>query len=119
VSDRPFLVSLRDAADGVARTFREQRNFRIHVVVAALAVVVAAILRFSTWRWAVLLLTIGSVLCAELMNTAVERALDASAAEPNDAARSAKHAAAAAVVVASVAALAVGVWLYGGALAER
>jgi len=119
VADRPFLRSLRDAADGVGRTFREQRNFRIHIVIAALAVAVAAILRFSTWRWAVLALTIGGVLCAELMNTAVERALDASASQQNDAARSAKHAAAAAVLVASVAALAVGAWLYGGALAER
>ena len=119
MADRPFLQSLSDAADGMARAVREQRNFRIHLIIAAVAIALAAYLRFAAWRWAVLAVTIGTVMCAELLNTALEYALDAFAPQRSDSARSAKHAAAAAVLVASIAALAVGAWLYGSALAQR
>ena len=119
MSNRTLLQSFADATDGIVRTFREQRNFRTHVVIAALAVALAAVLRFSSVRWAILALTIASVLVAELANTALERALDAVSPDHSDAARAAKHAAAAAVLIASIAALVVGAWLYAGALAER
>jgi diacylglycerol kinase len=113
------MQSLGDAADGVARALREQRNFRVQIVLAVLAVAGAAWLHFSTERWALLALTIGVVLSAELINTALERALDAAVPNHSDAVRAAKHAAAAAVLVASIGALAVGAWLFGGALEHR
>ncbi len=116
---RSFMRALDDAADGIAQTFREQRNFRIQVGVGVVAVLLGALLNFNTMRWAVLALTVGIVLTAELMNTALERALDAAAPDPSKLAQAAKHAGAGAVLAASIAALLVGVWLYGGALAER
>ena len=119
MAERPLMRALDDAADGLARTFREQRNFRIQVFVGALVVVLATVMNFSTTRWAILALTIGVVLGAELVNTAIERAVDGFAPNEMEAARTAKHAGAGAVLAVSIAALLVGVWLFGGAIAER
>jgi undecaprenol kinase len=116
---RTFMRAVDDAADGIAQTFREQRSFRIQVGVGVIAVLLGALLNFNAMRWSILALTIGIVLTAELMNTALERAVDTAAPGPSEIAKAAKHAGAGAVLAACIAALLVGVWLYGGALAER
>ena len=113
------MRALDDAADGLARTFREQRNFRIQVLIGAIVAVLAALMNFSATRWAILALTIGVVLGAELVNSAIEHAVDCVSPNELEAARAAKHTAAGAVLAASIAAVLVGVWLFGGALAER
>ena len=119
MAERSFLRALADAADGVAQSFREQRNFRIQLLIAVLVVVAAAIVKFDATRWAILALTIGVVLAAELANTAIERAVDCAASGTDERAKAAKHAGAAAVLVASIAAVVVGAWLFAGALLRR
>lgn len=49
-----------------------QRNMRIHLVVALLAVLLGAFFHISETEWAVILLCIGLVLTAELLNTSFE-----------------------------------------------
>ncbi|HME82596.1 MAG TPA: diacylglycerol kinase family protein [Candidatus Eremiobacteraceae bacterium] len=119
MAERPFSRALADAADGVATTVREQRNIRIQVALGALAVIAAAIVRFDAIHWAVLALTIGAVLAAELFNTALERAVDCASTVESPLARSAKHAAAGAVLLACVTALAVGFALFASVLWHR
>ncbi|MDQ2818633.1 MAG: diacylglycerol kinase family protein [Candidatus Eremiobacteraeota bacterium] len=116
---RTFAAAVQDAADGVRRTFREEQNFRIQVICAALSAVAAAALRFSYDRWAILALTMGFVLACELINTCLEHAIDLLAPESSPIARAAKHAGAGAVLVSSAVALFVAAWLFGGALSRR
>jgi len=116
VAERTFGEALKDAIDGVRSSFRSEGNFRVQLVLGAIAVVVAAILRFHPAQWALLVLAIGFVLGAELSNTALEHLVDLVQPERHDLARAVKHAAAAAVLIAALAALAAGVWLFGSAL---
>jgi undecaprenol kinase len=73
----------------------------------------AAALAFMAWRrpaplwWAVVLLTIGFVLAAELANTAVEHLADHLHPEQHPSIKAVKDCSAAAVLVASVIALGV------------
>jgi diacylglycerol kinase len=117
--ERSFTGALADAADGFVASLRGQRNLQIQAMVAIAVVVAAALLHFDLFRWAVLMLTIGTVLTAELFNTALEHAVDCAAPQENEHARRAKHAGAAAVLVASVAAVVVGAVLFGTALWHR
>lgn len=117
--DRSFAQALADAADGLAASLRTQRNLRIQAVVAIAVIVAAALLHFDALRLAVLVLTIGAVLAAELFNTALEHTVDCAAPQENEHARRAKHAGAAAVLAASLAAIAVGALLFGTALWHR
>ena len=92
---------------------------RIHAAAAAGVVVVGAVLRLPPLSWAVLALAVGLVLTAELLNTALEAVVDLVSPEDHPLAKQAKDVAAAAVLVASLAALAAGVFVLAEALAAR
>jgi diacylglycerol kinase len=105
-----------DAIDGIYHALVEQPNFRVQVVVTGIAVAGGLALRFGPWQWAVVTLTCAFVLSAELFNTCLEHAIDLYEPNNHPLARAAKHAGAAAVLVAAAAAAIVGVCLYGSAL---
>jgi diacylglycerol kinase len=73
---RHFLESLGFALAGLRFVFRTQRNFRTHVVITLGVLLLGALLGLSSLEWAALLLVIGLVLLAELMNTAIEYTVD-------------------------------------------
>ena len=81
------LASFGFAWDGIVHIVRTQPNWRIHVVLAALAVALGLALRLQPFELALLALTIGFVLALECINTAVEAAIDARAAPPSFAAK--------------------------------
>jgi len=73
-----------------------------------LAVTAGALLHLPAAAWAVLVLAIGMVLFAELLNTAVEAVVDLVSPEDHPLAKQAKDVAAAAVLIAALTALAAG-----------
>lgn len=86
---------------------------RVHVVVGVVVVVCGLVLRVSAVEWAVLVLAMGLVVTAEVLNTAVERLADRVSEEREEAIRVVKDAAAGAVLVAAVAAAGVGMVVFG------
>jgi diacylglycerol kinase len=84
-------------------------------------VVVAAgiVLRFSPASWALVALAIGLVVAAELLNTAIEAVVDLVSPGEHPLAERAKDLAAAGVLVASVAALAAGLFVLAATVAAR
>jgi diacylglycerol kinase (ATP) len=115
---RPFTAAFADAADGIVQAIVAQPNFRIQVILGLAALVGAWILHLSTTSWLIVILAIGFVLAAELFNTCLEHFVDLVQPEAHPLARFTKHAGAAAVLTASVAAAAVGIIIYGQALAR-
>ena len=124
-----MVESFHFATRGLIFALRTQRNLRIHFFIALLVLILAVALRVSRIELAVLVLTITGVLVAELVNTAVEVAVDLRSPGTSDLARIAKDVAAGAVLVASLAATFVGLLIfyrpvtllltYGGALPGR
>lgn len=110
---RAFLRSFGYAFAGLGYAIRTQRNLRVHLAVAGLVILAGLILRVSAVEWAVLLLTIGFVISAELVNTVAELAVDLLTQEYHPMAKAAKDVGAAAVVVAALAAVGVGVAIFG------
>lgn len=96
------------AARGVWHCLRRERNFRFHLVVTAYVLAFAPYFSLSRSEWAVLCLTFGSVLCAELVNSAVERVVDRISEEQHPLSAAAKDLSAGAVLVAAVVAATVG-----------
>src|SRR5437773_5472316 len=105
---RNIVRSFGFAIEGVFYTLATQRNARIEVCIGVAVVGVATWLQISRGEWAILLLTIGGVLAAEAMNTAVERMVDLLSLEKQQSAKHAKDAAAGAVLALSLAAAVVG-----------
>lgn len=102
------MAVLKHAFEGLVLAWRTQRNFRIQIVLAIVAVAVFAALRAPVLAFAILALTIALVLAFEAMNTALEALVDLVSPERHALAKAAKDAAAGAVLIAALGALAVG-----------
>lgn len=100
---------------GVAAVWATSGNFRIEVGVGALALGLG--LTLGTGVVPVLMLC-ALVLSLELMNCALEAAVDLASPELHPLAKYAKDAAAGAVLVAALLSVVVGVWLLGPPLLE-
>jgi undecaprenol kinase len=105
-------TSFRNAFSGLRRLFTTERHFQIHLLAAACAVILAALLGFNRTEWAILVITIALVLVAEGLNSAIERAIDTTTPGFHPLAKSAKDIGAAAVLVAAIASVIVALLLY-------
>jgi len=106
------LGSFGHAIDGLAHLLRTQPNFRVHLAVASLAVVLAAALAFSAVEWAVLVLTIALVLATEGLNTGIEIAVTLASPERRREAKAAKDVAAGVVLLGAIASIVIGGLLF-------
>jgi diacylglycerol kinase len=98
------------ALNGIRITFKSERNFKIHIAVMVIAIVVGVYLDISLPAWGLVIFAIALVLVAELFNTAVERIGDELAhGKQSPAVKKMKDISAAAVLMAALAALAIGV----------
>jgi diacylglycerol kinase (ATP) len=117
---RPSIIeSFNYAIEGVIHVLRTQRNMRIHFAVAVVVIVVAAAVGVSKLELIALLLSITFVLVAEMINSAVEGAIDAATTSFDPMAKLAKDIAAGAVLIASVNAVAVGYLVFAGKAADK
>lgn len=97
---------------GVWRCIREEWHFRFHIVAAGYVLWFAPRFSLERGEWAVLALTIGAVLAAEAVNSAVERTVDRISSEEHHLSGAAKDMAAGAVLLTSIAAVGVAVCLF-------
>ena len=117
---KPSLFqSFNHAAEGVIHALRTQRNLWIHFALAAAVLVAAVGFGVDRVELMALLLAITFVLVAELVNTAIEAAVDVASTSFDPMAKLAKDIAAGAVLIASLNAVAVGYLVFSGAVADR
>ncbi|MEO1050861.1 MAG: diacylglycerol kinase family protein [Bacteroidota bacterium] len=106
------LASFRHAFRGVFHAARTEAHFRFHLL-AALAVVIAGFyFQVSALEWLALLICIGLVLSAELINSAMERLVDYVSPEQSEMAKRVKDLSAAAVLVLSIFSAIVGLIIF-------
>ena len=114
-----LLESFNVAFEGIIHVLRTQRNMRLHFLVAVGVLVAALSFDVGRMELIVLLLAIAFVLIAEMVNTAIEAAVDVASTSFDPMAKLAKDIAAGAVLIAAINAIAVGYLVFSGAVAER
>ena len=107
-----FLKGFVYAGRGLKAGLHRQRNIKVMLGCAALAVALGLIVGLSRLEWAVIALCCGLVLSLELTNTALERLIDRVCPDRDPAFGQVKDILAGAVLVASVAAAAAGLLIY-------
>ena len=100
------------AWNGIWAAIREERNFRFHLCTAVYAYALSAIAGLEAMEFALVSLCVFSVIQAELMNSAVERAVDKPDTSHWWSAGAAKDMAAGGVLMSAVGALCVGGFLF-------
>lgn len=115
---RKLLESFNHAINGVIDAVRTQRNMKIHIVAAVLILTACFFFNISRVEFLILAITITMVIAAELINTAIEAAVDLSANYYHPLAKIAKNTAAGAVLVTAINALIVGYFIFGDKISE-
>ena len=111
---RSRLRSLRYAFSGWWHVIRTQRNAWIHAVVSLLVLAVCTWLRLPARDWALIILAIAMVWTAEFVNTALEAVVDLAANhQRHNLARVSKDVGAAAVLIAALASILIGLLVIG------
>lgn len=112
MKNHSFYDSFRHAFDGIKTLLKEERNMRIHLGMTILVIMCSVIFSLSTLKKAVVILLCALVICAELINTAIENVIDMNTAVFNMYAKRAKDLAAAAVLVLSIASAIIGLIIF-------
>lgn len=105
---RSFFYAFR----GIIRTVKTERNLRIHITCL---IYMFTILGFTDWftlsrtDWAILVLTSGTVIASEIVNTAIENAVNLASEEYSKFGEISKDAAAGAVLISAVFAVITGI----------
>jgi diacylglycerol kinase (ATP) len=120
---REFLISrgrsFRHAFNGLVYVIRTQRNAWIHAVISTLVILMGLWLRLSLRDWAVLFVTIALVWTAEFINTALEAVVDLASPDQHPLAKVGKDVGAAAVLIAALTSVLVGLLILGPPLWEK
>ena len=106
------IKSFAYAFKGIRTLFATQPNAWIHLLAAALVSVLGVWLQLSFIEWAILALTIGTVIAAEAFNTALEFLTDLVSPDYHPLAGKTKDVAAAGVLITALAAIGVGVFIF-------
>ncbi len=112
MSIKRLIKSFKYAFWGFVHTIKTEQNMRIHLVIANLIMLFAYYFGITRFERALLLMAIGFVVFAEMVNTAIERLSDAVTKEHNINIKYAKDVSAAGVTVAAISAVLVGICLF-------
>jgi len=104
--------SFRAALRGFGWLILSERHFQLHLVAAVAAILLGLILGLTAVEWAILAVTIGLVLVAEAINTAIEHTIDLTVRQIDPLARTAKDIGAAAVLIAAAISVLTGCFLF-------
>ena len=107
-----FVKSIGYALKGIATGIKEERNIRIDIVAAFYVFIFSGFYDFTLTQKVILVLVCFNVLAFELMNTAVERAVDKPDKEHYVQAGAAKDTAAGGVLLAATGAATTGVMMF-------
>ena len=113
------LHSFEHAFRGWRYVLRTQRNAWIHVVIAAIVLLLSLWLRLDARDWALIVLATAMVFTAEFLNTAIEAVVDLASPQKHPLAKVGKDVGAGAVLIAALAAVLMGALILGPPLLEK
>jgi len=113
------LRSFRHAFTGWRYVLRTQRNAWIHALISTAVFVVGLWVGLERQEWAIILLTMVVVWMGEFINTALEAVVDLASPDAHPLAKVGKDVGAAAVLIAALAAVLIGLLILGPPLWEK
>ncbi len=108
-----FIAGFGYAFSGLWYALRTQRNARVHVAIAILAILLGIILHISAVEFAMIFVAITAVFMAEMFNTVFELCIDLASPEYHPLAKIAKDVSAGAVLLSAILAVVIGLFVFG------
>lgn len=117
--DYTLFDAFRSAFSGIIFSFKTERNMRIHLLAAIIVIVSGFFFSITNVEWMVLILVIAITIALELINTAIENAVDLITAQEHPVAKAAKDIAAGAVLIFCIASVGIGLIIFIPRIIER
>lgn len=106
------LKSFVYAFNGLKIFFSNDHNAWLHVIAATLAILLGYLLCIDTYQWCLLVIAIGMVLVAEIINTSIELLTDMVSPEYNEKAKKVKDMAAGGVLLAAFVSVIIALYIF-------
>ena len=113
------IIAFGHAFRGWWYVLQTQHNAWVHAIVAVLVFITAFWLKLPTHDWAILIITVTMVFAAEFVNTAIEAVVDLASPAHHPLAKVGKDVGAAAVLIAALAAVLIGLLILGPPLWDK
>lgn len=113
------VTAFGHAFRGWAYVLKTQHNAWIHSVVATCVIALGLWLKLAAHEWAIIIITIAMVFMAEFINTAIEAVVDLASPVHHPLAKVGKDVGAAAVLIAALAGVVIGLLILGPPLWQR
>lgn len=101
-------IGLKYALNGFLLIVKKERNFKIHLIALLLVITASSLLKLTYIEWAIILIVSSIVLITEMLNSAIERAIDYIKPEIHPRAKEIKDMAAGAVLLSAISAVIIG-----------
>lgn len=106
------ILSFKHAFEGLWAALKEEPNLKFHFIFAVLVLSAAYYFQIATFDWIIIIVMISIVLALELTNTAIEAIVDSFTIEQHPRAKYAKDIGAAAVLLSTIFAAAIGIIIF-------
>jgi diacylglycerol kinase len=113
-----FIAGFGYAFRGLWYALHTQRNTRVHVSIAILAILLGIVLHISAVEFAMVFVAIAGVFIAEMFNTVFELCIDMASPDYHPLAKIAKDVAAGAVLLSAMLSVVIGLLVFGPHLWE-
>ncbi len=113
-----FLKSLKYSLDGLRYAYRYEQSLWLHAFATVFAIILGLTFQIKLSEWAIIFIALGSILALELINTAIEAAVDLTTTEIHPLAKIAKDCGSAASFMMSIVSIVISLFVFGPYLKE-
>ena len=106
------IISFKHAFNGIRTALIEEIHFKFHCIIAAITISAGIYLKINQYEWIALIICISLVLITEILNTSIENLANFVSPEKNQLIKKVKDLAAAAVLIASIVSVVVGLIIF-------
>ena len=108
-----FFKSVKYSIECLYYAYRYEQSLWLHGLVTILAIIMGFIFKISFSEWAIIFIALGAILALELINTAIEAAVDLTTTEIHPLAKIAKDCGSAASFVMSIVSIVISMFVFG------
>ena len=108
-----FIKSIKYSLDGLFYSYRYKQSLWIHGCAVIIAIILGIIFQIKLSEWAIIFIALGIILALELINTAIEAAVDLTTTKIHPLAKVAKDCGSAASFVMSIVSIVISLFVFG------
>ena len=108
-----FFKSIKYSLDGLTYAYRYEQSLWIHGFSTILAIALGIIFEIKLSEWAIIFIALGIILALELINTAIEAAVDLTTTKIHPLAKIAKDCGSAASFVMAIVSIVISLFVFG------